>query len=272
MNRTANSLIPTDQGWKLFVIIPVFANVMVVGAYFSQISFAQQIVAPTIEGLNFRSWRELGLLESLQHLTLLVACIVAMIAVIHSRSLWKKALFACACAGAVFCFLEEIDYGVHYYNYFIVGKHGEHAPIENWHNESTNGRQNVSYLKLASNLVIIGWFVVAPMITLFKRNLPFRTWVPAAWFSAAFGLTFLFSLIAHQLEAWELSTINGVKGNLESNISEFRELNSYYLLTLYLWQTGFRTGEQPAGLDLLKFDGPSEDLDDDTSTPLAKSA
>lgn len=46
-------------------------------------------------------------------------------------------------------------------------------------------------------------------------------------------LTVLLSWLAHALDDAGLAVIDGVPGNLEKNISEFRELNIYYLFLLY---------------------------------------
>jgi len=65
------------------------------------------------------------------------------------------------------------------------------------------------------------------------RNRTLRLLVPSKWVLAAVAVTIVVSWLAHVLDDAGLGIINGVQGNLHLNISEFRELNIYYLFLVY---------------------------------------
>ena len=94
--------------------------------------------------------------------------------------------------------------------------------------------QNVSYLKLISNIGLLTGFVLAPLLLSSSRNPIMRLLVPSRWMIATVVLIVLLSVLAHYLDDAGHSMIAGKPGNLDKNISEFRELNMYYLLLLYL--------------------------------------
>ena len=196
----------------------------------------QHIVAPTVEGLPFISWREFGALELLQNALLMaiVACLFRL-AYLSGISL-NGFLFVFLAAGFVFVLLEEIDYGIHFIQYF-GGAETSPEPGEwnrNLHNRTTaEGVQYGDYMKSMATLSLALGFLVAPFF-LHNSQIPFvRLFTPSRWAAATVVLIALLSRIAHALDSAGLSHINGVPGSLEYNISEFRELNMYYLFWLY---------------------------------------
>ena len=125
---------------------------------------------------------------------------------------------------------------MHFVEYF-TGQHGSLAAdnwTRNWHNKTgSSGVQNVSYLKLASNIGMLTGFVIAPLLFANSRNPTIRLLSPSKWMITTVILIVLLSLLAHRLEDAGYAVIGDRPGNLYKNISEFRELNMYYLLLLY---------------------------------------
>jgi len=218
-----------------FILIPASINLLCIALYFSGIKFAQQIVAPTVPWLLENSWREFGLLELLQNVVLLAILFLLLRAIKSHTLVLEKVFFALASSVVLFIFLEEIDYGLHFYE-LISGEHSERV-IRNWHNEETNNKQNVRYLQKAANVLMAIWFVVLPLFKNKINNPFFRSFIPSRWFIGTFLVGVLISQLAHFLSKNDFAIIEGIQGNLKGNTtSEFRELNNYYLYLLYTIQ------------------------------------
>lgn len=206
------------------------------GMYFSGNPWLQNLVAPTMETMPLFSAREFGVLEMLQNLFLLGICFYATRCFFATNLSLVKLFSFLLILISIFILLEEIDYGAHYVEYF-TGQHGSLAQESwdrNWHNRiSPTGVQYGSYLKLVADVAILAGFVVGPLFFRESRIPLVRLLVPSRWMISTVVLIVLLSLLAHSFEDSGYSIISGVHGNLEKNISEFRELNMYYLFLLY---------------------------------------
>lgn len=219
----------------LFVVLPLCINAVLIGMYFSQIKWAQNIISPTnIAGMHSDSWREFGLLEQLECVYLLAIALLFIVAVIKRDELLEKAFFLLGALIFVFLLLEEVDYGIHFYEYLT----GNLVSVEsrNWHNQGSDGRQNVETLKKLTDLAVVIWFLLIPLIAQKVRLGFLKRLVPSIWFIAGFILSVFISRIAHTLDDSGFAVINGVAGSLTGNISEFREVSTYYLFLLYAIQ------------------------------------
>ncbi|MEH6811284.1 MAG: hypothetical protein V7677_02025 [Motiliproteus sp.] len=226
----------------LFVGVPVLTNLLFMGLYFSGIEYAQHIVSPIIDWLPSGSWREFGVIEQLQNIYLLVIIVVFIIAVFKKPFVVDKSLFLFGTLIVVFLFLEEVDYGIHFYEYFIGQSSG--IEVRNWHNQKAvegGGGQNVKYLKQAADLAMVIWFIIFPILSSKINWLPLKNIIPSRWFIIGFIISIVFSRCAHFLQEIDLDVINGIEGGLRGNLSEFRETNTYYFYMLYGFQL-FRTG------------------------------
>lgn len=218
------------------LLIPAALSLLLMGLYFSGSSMAQAIVSPKVEGLAFLSWREFGALEMLQNVVLILIAVCLARSVGLTQWRWQKPLFALMTLLVVFLLLEETDYGLHFYEYFtgstVESETGEWN--RNLHNlEAREGVQWTGYLKdLAKGILVLG-FVAAPLVFRKSENTFIRLFTPSRWCIATVLLLVLLSRLAHFLEGAGLSVIDGQPGSLEHNISEFRELNMYYLGLLY---------------------------------------
>ena len=218
----------------IFVFIPLLFNVLLMALYFSGVGSLQQFVAPTIEGLSSNAWREFGALEQLQNGFLFAVIVILSFAALRTKHGLDRACFIGAALVFLFLFLEEIDYGIHYYELLI----GEDTGIEvrNWHNQKTNGEQNVKKFKQLMDLSMFVLFIVLPLL---KNKIPnqfIKNITPSRWFIAGFVLAIALSNFAHFLDDRGMGSIAGVEGNLSGNISEFRELSNYYFFVVYALQ------------------------------------
>jgi len=220
----------------LYLFIPLSVNVLIVGLYFSGNEFSQHLISPIIDDLPFRSWREFGLLEQLQNLLLLSVVVIFIRATFRNNSQLEKVFFSTGAAIFLFLFLEEIDYGLHFYSY-CTGNCSETSNY-NWHNLKTLGkRQNGTYLKKISDLAMIIWFIFVPLL---NKKVPFsptfKAITPSLWFVVLLLIAVCTSSLAHYLDGLKWDRINDIQGSLFGNTSEFRELNTYYICLLYAIQ------------------------------------
>lgn len=219
------------------VVLPGGLSLLLMAMYFSGNAHLQNVVAPTIENVPLFSAREFGALEILQNILLLCIIFYLVRCLLASRDVWVKLVIILLVLISVFTLLEEIDYGAHFFEYFT----GEYGSLEqetwdrNWHNRTgSTGVQNVSYLKLAAKVGLLAGFVLAPLL-LSSVRIPFiRLLVPSRWMIATVVLIVLMSSLAHALDDAGYAVIGDSPGNLYKNVSEFRELNMYYLFLLYV--------------------------------------
>ncbi len=221
----------TKQKIYLFIIIPICTNCILLGLYYSGIKELQQIIAPTIDFLAVRSWREFGLVEQLQNICLLSTSAIFLRAFIKRKRSFEKLFFLILSLLFLFLLLEEIDYGKHFYE-LIKGEYsGENHT--NLHNLKIGANDYGHYLKQFMDLTTVLWFIILPILVNRIKTPIVKCLLPTRYFIIGFLLTFVFSQIAHFLDSNNFGAINGVEGNLVDNISEFRELNTYYLYFLY---------------------------------------
>lgn len=218
----------------VFVGIPLLLNALVLGLYFSGVAGLQQIVAPTIDWLLRNSWREFGLLEQLQNLFLLGVIAILFLGIFTKNSLLDKTCMLGGSMVFVFLLLEEIDYGIHFYEFFKGENSG--IRIRNWHNQENDGEQNVKRFKQIMDTLMFLLFILLPLL---KNKIPIqflKNIAPSRWFILGFVLVIGYANLAHFLDDRGQATINGLEGNLSGNISEFRELSNYYFFLIYALQ------------------------------------
>jgi hypothetical protein len=219
------------------VVLPGVLSLLLMAMYFSGNAYLQNIVAPSMDKVPLFSSREFGALEILQNFFLLCIVFYSARCVMAAGDIWIRLLATFLLFISLFTFLEEIDYGAHFIEYF-TGEYGSLAQEtwdRNWHNKTgPGGVQNVSYLKLATNVTMLAGFVLAPLLLSSVRNRTIRLLLPSMWMISTVVLIVLLSLLAHGLDDAGHAMIRDRPGNLYKNISEFRELNMYYLFLLYV--------------------------------------
>ncbi len=207
----------------LYGVAPFSLGLLFIALYFSGVGFLQSIASPASE-------REFGLIENVQNLLLLSAAVLSWRATRGEgdaawRWLWRLATFAC-----VVLFMEEIDWGDHYWSVLTGAERpaGEHF---NLHNQGDINR----WLK---KLVDVGFVVIFVLLPLAKKRLPerLRPFIPNLHSALTLLGGLLVSELAHGLE--DAGWANN--GSLHNNISEFRETFTYWVGLLYLWEFAAR--------------------------------
>jgi hypothetical protein len=170
----------------------------------------------------------------------------------RKRWIWERAGFAMVLLGSVFMLLEEIDYGTVYYDYLSSGHDYEwFAPRSEWspellgqltHEESFslhNQFKLTPILKNVGDAVLILLFGVVPLVAWRDDNRWLSYLAPDRFAVLTLIAIFVLRQITHALGDWEVSvitkaaetgvTIKRELGAISKNLSEFRELQTYYL-------------------------------------------
>ena len=146
----------------LFVWIILGFNALAIALYFSGNTALQQIIAPTLDTLRPSQWREFGLLEIVQTGVLIAIIWILFVTAIRRTHIAEKVVLFIGTAAFIFLFLEEIDYGLHFYE-LLTGKHSS-VVSRNWHNQWKGDVENATILKRLNDAAIILWFVLLPAL------------------------------------------------------------------------------------------------------------
>ena len=217
------------MSWKkllVYFVAPLTVTLTLVVMYFSGVETLQQIVAPRIRGLSPTSSREFGLLENVQNLILLAMIAVCVWGAIRRKVAIERVALAGVALFGVFVFLEEIDYGLHWYEYAMDVPYTETKKVRNWHNQG----DRTDMTKQAVDIAMVLFFVVAPF-ALMRVKTPIVRFFTADRYSAlTLRAAFIGRTVAYTLEERGM----GERGVIHQNLSEFRELITYYVFFLYL--------------------------------------
>ena len=225
----------------IYLVVPAAVSLALILAYFSGASWLQSLVSPRIAGMHPDSSREFGLLENLQNLYLLGIVVVAACAVKLKTLRIEKAAFAALVLFSLFVFLEEIDYGLHYYEYWNGITFFQAAQTRNLHNIGDANK----VLKTLVDATMVLLFVIAPLAFAKTRRPLLRYLTPDRYAILTMVAMFILSRFAHYLR--DIGA--GTPGTINKNISEFRELTVYYLCLVYLVNIVFYRRFAPAPTD-----------------------
>lgn len=210
-----------------FWIIPLLLLVPLLAMYFSGVKWMQELVCPSI------NW-EFGIVENIQNLLLLMILTINIIAIIKKEKQIEKIVFILLSLFTLFVFLEEIDYGAHFLRYFqghsdtmfheLTGK----ANIHNMGN-------NAKIFKRSIYPLMLGLFIISPLIINKFKNPIFRYLIPHSWFVITAFITILSYIVPRLLV--DLNILED--GGFGVNIGEFSEMMIYYIFFLYLYEVIF---------------------------------
>ena len=216
----------------VYFVIPLGTSMALIACYVSGIRLLETIVAaPYFEAVQSNSRREFGLLENLQ------AALILSMSVIAFRTAYLCGVarirqfiyFVGACAALLF--LEEIDYGMHFYDYLMKVPLEETVQMRNLHNKGDTTLR----LKQTFDAITLGFFVVAPLFVGRFSNPNIRYLVPDRYSILTALAAVITRNVAHFLDD------RGMGYGLQSNIYEFREVVTYYIMFLWVCQLA-RTG------------------------------
>lgn len=213
-------IFPTSNRFAYWVL-PLVVGAVLVFMNYSGVYVLTQLVSPDIN-------REFGLLEHLQLLLIAISLVYAVKA-IPKKEFWLEKLgYIMMALFFVFLFLEELDYGLHYIEYFSNKPPTESAEIRNFHNQGDNNY----YLRQASYVIMVLLFVVLPLIGGKIKN-TFTKYFCANRYLVS---TFAVYLFVGQLSRWLPRLGMPNNQSLWGNHQEFEELILYYIILLYVYE------------------------------------
>jgi hypothetical protein len=212
----------------IYWILPTLFTVICILIYFFDLFGASEIISPSFN-------REFGILENLQALLILVIVFITARGARLKQNKLEKYIFYLIAVLSVFFFLEELDYGLHFYE-LITGRDGDEKvyilykaeKIRNIHNTG----KNTNILKMTSYVIIVLFFVLLPILKqITKHNLPIiHKITPSVYIIYTVISLFLLNQFAFYLYRQDFHT----NRSLDSNVSEFEELMFYYIVLLYI--------------------------------------
>lgn len=214
----------------LYLVLPGVTGAVLLGMFFSGVGWMQALVVPVVN-------REYGLLENLQNVLLLIMIWVGWRAAQRAQRGLDRWAWRALAGFAVLVLLEEIDFGLHYYESLAGIPPAERATVRNLHNQ---GRV-LRWVKLAVDSTLVLLFVVLPWAGRRIENPTVRWLTPSRWAVATLLISVAVSRVAHHGvdHGWPIN------GAIRSNISEFRELFTYYIFLLYLFDLGLQRPPRP---------------------------
>lgn len=202
-------------------ILPLVSMTILVFMNYSGIELFQTIVSPEIN-------REFGLLENLQLLVLAIIFIVCIRSISSKRHQLENLVFGFLSLIFFVAFLEEIDYGIHYYEYFFNSGVEDKSIVRNLHNQGNNN----FYLRQATYVVMVLCFVVLPLLKE-KIKIPFiQHFCADKMIISSFAVYLFVGQLARRLPQWGMEVNESLRGNHQ----EFEELVFYYIILLYLYE------------------------------------
>lgn len=198
-------------------VLPTTVILGYVLMYFSGVPVLQSIIAPAIN-------RELGLLESTQHLLLVAVIIMALRGLRGAEVPMERLGYGLATALAVFQLLEELNYGYHYLH--ALGLVSDSGGVRwNLHNRGVS-----TPMKNVGDLVLLVYFFVLPLVVRPAWPAWLRFIIPPRLLALTVLCSVAVSKFGHYLND------NAALSNhvLENGVSEFREAFIYYVVLVYV--------------------------------------
>ncbi len=199
--------------------IPTVVVSSLIAMYFSGNDTLMWNMAPEVN-------RELGLLESLQHLLLLVMAIVFARAAWRSQISLERALFTVVSLGMVFVLLEELNYFTHYW-WAINGWYFATMPGVNVYSKGDVSDN----FKDAGDIFLVTFFVLFPLVAARINNAWVKYLHPSRMFILAIIIAVLTSRMAHFLDENYAPQNN----YFTDSMGEYRELFVYWIWLTYSW-------------------------------------
>ena len=216
----------------IYWILPSAISIACIFIYFFDFFGLSYLIANPIN-------REFGIVENLQLVLLMLIFFVATKGIKNNTNKRARQCFRFLAAACILLFLEEIDYGLHYRDYFTSYDSGAvmmidyNTEIRNLHN---NGKiTNVS--KMISYATIVGLFVVIPLIpSTTREKYPFYKHLSP---SRLIVMTAVCLLIVNNLALYFYRYTEHPNSALNGNISEFEEIMTYYIFLLYIAELAY---------------------------------
>jgi hypothetical protein len=201
------------------------------GFYFLDIFGLSEAISPTLN-------REFGVLEHLQLLIILAIIVLAFRTARKTTTRFQRYFFLLAGVFSIFIFLEEVDYGIHYYEFIVADTIEENSTgaFEDGPRNLHNQGYIRQYTMWAVYLGLVIFLGLASFLRSksFPRNAWLRWLIPSnGYFILSLVAMFLINELVRYLE-------QNVKDpsiiSLNGNTIEFQETFIYYIAFLYLFE------------------------------------
>ena len=206
-------------------ILPSIVTLSCTLIYFYNLFGLEDFIAPRLN-------REFGLIENIQLLLLILIFITAVKGVRTREHKIEKYGFMLIAILTAWIFLEEIDYGLHYYDH-LTGKK-EITKVVVFDKEVRNVHNNgpmQNLFKLTAYGVVIIFFVILPFLPAkYKERYPLLNLLSPSKYMIAPAVCML---ILNQIALYLYHKYNTPTSALTANVSEFEEIMIYYILLLY---------------------------------------
>ncbi len=205
--------------------------------YFLDPAGLSYIIAPELN-------REFGLLEHIQSLIILAIIFIAFRKSRSSMVKLERFFFLGVGLFSLLIFLEELDYGIHYYEYLQTGTIAENSTgqfekgTRNLHNiRDTNDEESIR--KLTMVLVYTGFVFILGVFALLKNRLlkgnALAQWIIPS--SGYFAMSLTAMLLLNELTLYLDQNVKDPSITaLNGNTIEFQETFIYYIALLYIWE------------------------------------
>ena len=209
-------------------IFPAALLSLLMALFFSGIPIFVKIINPPLN-------REWGMLENIQLVIVAVMIGVSFYAMWTKGPKLQKLGFGLIFVFAVFVFLEEIDYGAHFREYFSGERRSQLSILTGVYNIHNRGQYTAAIIKRSVYFLMLIIFIIAPYLKHAIKNDLISYLIPYPKIVLTAVLTVLVELTARLLVP-----LNNLRlENLTMDIGEFSEIMVYYVFLLYVIQLAF---------------------------------
>ncbi len=205
-------------------ILPAVVVTVLIILNYSGVAVLQAFVAPEIN-------REFGVLENLQSLVILVIIFICIKGAIKTPSRLEKVIYVFGSLFFFVAFLEEIDYGLHFYEYINNIAPEQKVVTRNFHNINDN-----EYLYEVRQVIIVTlviFFILLPLLKNKIQNQYIKHFIADKMIITTFIVYVLIGgLLVRMLPKLGMPHNPSLFGNHQ----EFEELISYYMILLYVYE------------------------------------
>jgi len=185
-----------------------------------------EIIAPEIN-------REFGIAENIQLFLLILIFVYSVKGIRQRATQIEKYGYLLLSVATAFIFLEEIDYGLHYYDHLTDQNNYTVTKLAVFDGRNIHNREGntLNVFKMASYIIIVLFFVVLPLLPAkIKQKFSLLGYISPSRFiiTTAFSL-----LILNQVALYICQNYDYSNPSLNANVSEFEEIMTYYIILLY---------------------------------------
>ncbi len=216
----------------IYWILPSIVVGLCMGIYFFDIFGMSYLIAPEFN-------REFGILENIQ---LLIIFAIILLSFNNSKKAKTKPIrfiFILILIGSIFIFLEEIDYGLNYYEYFSGTSNGP-AQIASGSNNSIRNIHNQGNLTRLIKFFGYLFFVLIIVFPFLLKRIKIKNKYLDYFAPEHYFIYTLLSMILLNQAAEYIDDLlkNSEISALNSNVSEFEEVFIYYIVFLLVLEKG----------------------------------